>query len=202
MNGPLARRWAAVALPGIAPAQKEVMEIEYFLELFGDFSVGWAAVVIAAVLFLIGCYKKVEQYFSQKAVRKKTEEDHDKEISGQVEKYPQWHQQSIDIQHRYDELFAELGEKLDSLHEMFADLKKEISEDRATTSRYRILRFDDEIRHDEHHTKEHFDQILDDITEYEKYCDGHPDYRNNKAVMAIENIKRVYQKCTNEGTFL
>lgn len=52
------------------------------------------------------------------------------------------------------------------------------------------------------HTKEHFDQILDDVTRYEKFCAEHPEYENNKAVMAIENIKRVYQKCSNDNTFL
>lgn len=198
------RRWPAVALP-VATSQKngkEMMEIESFLKLFGDLSIGWAVIVIAAFIFILTCYKKVERYFSERAVRKEKEKNHDQEVSDQVEKYPKWHQQSIDIQHRYDDLFKELGEKLDALQGMFTELKKEISEDRATTSRYRILRFDDEIRHDEYHTKEHFDQILDDITEYEKYCDEHKEYRNNKAVLAVENIKRIYQKCTNEGTFL
>ena len=75
-------------------------------------------------------------------------------------------------------------------------------EEHATANRYRILRFDDEIRHDEHHTIEHFDQILEDITEYENYCDSHPLYKNNKATLAIENIKHVYQRCTDEKKFL
>lgn len=51
-------------------------------------------------------------------------------------------------------------------------------------------------------TKEHFDQILDDITRYERYCADHPEYENNKAVFAIANIKRVYQKCADENIFL
>lgn len=81
-------------------------------------------------------------------------------------------------------------------------LAKMIAENEATTCRYRILRFNDEILHDQKHTKEHFDQILDDVTRYEKFCAEHPEYENNKAVMAIENIKRVYQKCSNDNTFL
>lgn len=94
------------------------------------------------------------------------------------------------------------GEKLDEVNRSLVELKKENSEDRVTNCRYRILRFDDEVRHDEKHSKEHFDQILEDITEYEIYCGSHPDYKNSKAVMAIANIKKIYQKCTDEKTFL
>ena len=52
------------------------------------------------------------------------------------------------------------------------------------------------------HTKEHFDEILDDITSYERHCEMHPGYRNSKANMAISNIETVYQKCLAEKSFL
>ncbi len=81
-------------------------------------------------------------------------------------------------------------------------LQKSSDEGMALTWRYRILRFDDEVRHDDKHTKEHFDQILEDITKYEKHCKENPDFENNKASLAIDNIKKVYKKCTDEGTFL
>lgn len=78
-----------------------------------------------------------------------------------------------------------------------------IKEDNADSRRYRILRFDDEIRHDkEEHTEEHFVQILKDIDEYEKYCKEHPGYKNSRAVSAIKNIKRVYEKCRRDNSFL
>ena len=74
------------------------------------------------------------------------------------------------------------------------DLKKSSSEGMAYTWRYRILRFDDEIRHDERNTrKSNFDQIMDDITKYELYCASHPDFPNNKAVFAIKNIKCIME---------
>lgn len=77
-----------------------------------------------------------------------------------------------------------------------------IDENEAKNARYRILRFDDEIRHEKKHTEEHFNQILDDIDMYDEYCREHPKYPNSKAVLAIENIKRVYAKCKNEDSFL
>lgn len=46
------------------------------------------------------------------------------------------------------------------------------------------------------------DQILEDITKYERFCKDNPDFENNKASLAIDNIKKVYKKCTDEGTFL
>ena len=92
--------------------------------------------------------------------------------------------------------------KIEKIEKDVAEVKKEIGENTATSSRYRILRFDDEILHNTKHTKEHFDQILIDIDVYEKFCDNHPDFRNNLAVMAIKHIKQVYQKCSSENSFL
>lgn len=93
-------------------------------------------------------------------------------------------------------------DKMDKLEQDVADVKKEIAESSAVTSRYRILRFDDEILHEVRHTKEHFDQILFDIDVYEGFCEEHPDFKNNLAVMSIRHIKEVYQKCSTDNSFL
>ena len=93
-------------------------------------------------------------------------------------------------------------DKMDKLENDVAEVKKEVAESSAVTSRYRILRFDDEILHEVRHTKEHFDQILLDIDVYEGFCDEHPDFKNNLAVMAIKHIKEIYAKCSRENSFL
>ena len=92
--------------------------------------------------------------------------------------------------------------KLEKVEKDVAEVKREVGEGSAVTSRYRILRFDDEILHDVKHSKEHFDQILLDIDVYEKFCEEHPDFKNNLAVMAIKHIKEIYQKCSRENSFL
>lgn len=92
--------------------------------------------------------------------------------------------------------------KLEKVEKDVAEVKREVGESTAVTSRYRILRFDDEILHDIRHSKEHFDQILLDIDVYEKFCEEHPDFKNNLAVMAIKHIKEIYQKCSRENSFL
>lgn len=88
-----------------------------------------------------------------------------------------------------------IGEKLNALC-------NEVAEDRATSARIRILRFSDEVRHNVRHSKESFDQVNLDIDTYRRYCDDHPDYKNNRAVMAIANIERVYAQCLRDQDFL
>jgi hypothetical protein len=83
-----------------------------------------------------------------------------------------------------------------------AEIKEIIEEGEASNRRYRIFRFDDEVRHHTKHTEEHFNQILEDIDYYEKYCVSHPNFPNNKSVSAIKNIKSTYEKCRNENSFL
>ncbi len=85
---------------------------------------------------------------------------------------------------------------------MNVEIMDKLNESEATDARYRIIRFDDEIRHHVMHTEEHFNQIMSDIDEYERYCSAHPDYKNSKAVMAIENVRQTYQKCRKENSFL
>lgn len=92
--------------------------------------------------------------------------------------------------------------KLEKVEKDVAEVKREVGESSAVTSRYRILRFDDEILHEIRHSKEHFDQILLDIDVYEKFCEEHPDFKNNLAVMAIKHIKTIYEKCSRENSFL
>ena len=85
---------------------------------------------------------------------------------------------------------------------MNVEIMDKLNESEATDARYHILRFDDEIRHHVKHTEEHFNQIMDDIDEYERYCSAHPNYKNSKAVLAIENTRRTYERCRRENSFL
>ncbi len=62
-----------------------------------------------------------------------------------------------------------------------------------------ILHFNVELIQHAPHTREDFIEILADIDNYEDYCDTHPSYENNRAVMAISNIKRVYADRLQKG---
>ena len=44
--------------------------MEYLINLVGNYSIGWGITIIAALVFLVLCYRKVESYFSDKAIQK------------------------------------------------------------------------------------------------------------------------------------
>lgn len=78
-----------------------------------------------------------------------------------------------------------------------------IDDDRnADTHRSRILHFNTELLRGDKHTREDFIETLAEIDFYEHYCREHPDYENNRAVLAIENIERVYKDLMENGGFL
>lgn len=81
-------------------------------------------------------------------------------------------------------------------------LENTFEERAAKDARIRILRFGDEILHGVHHSKEHFDQILQDITEYEQYCRDHPDFVNNMTVLTTKHIMETYSACFEGHSFM
>lgn len=72
----------------------------------------------------------------------------------------------------------------------------------ADEHRSKILRFNTEILRGDRHTREDFIEALSEIDFYEGYCREHPDYENNRAVLAIGNIERVYKELMKNGDFL
>lgn len=96
----------------------------------------------------------------------------------------------------------DLSNKIDSLSAKIDKMDKAQTEDNAVRARTRILRFNDELLNDVRHSKECFDQVLDDVTFYEKYCADNPNFKNSKAVHAIGNINKIYDKCQEEHDFL
>lgn len=81
-------------------------------------------------------------------------------------------------------------------------LEHAVEERDAVNCRVRILRFSDEIRRKIRHSQESFDQVLEDLDVYEKYCAAHPDFKNNKTMMAKERIKAAYDACMEQNDFL
>ena len=91
------------------------------------------------------------------------------------------------------------------MDKMQATLDSHIHEDedeRARNQRYRILRFYDEMCEHRDHSESHFEDILDDIDDYEKYCLSHPEFRNNRGKVAMEYIKTMYGELKASGRFL
>lgn len=93
----------------------------------------------------------------------------------------------------------ELDRKIDEL-KIEEENKRELRD--ALSARRRILKFNDELLQGIRHSKEMFNNILEDITDYENYCHTHPNFINQRAVMAESNIKKVYQQCMDQHDFL
>lgn len=72
----------------------------------------------------------------------------------------------------------------------------------ADNRRTQILHFNNELLRPIEHTKEEFIEVLAKIDEYERYCEEHPEYPNNRAVLAIENIRAVYMERLKKRDFL
>ena len=89
---------------------------------------------------------------------------------------------------RKDGKESELG----GIKKAIESLADKVDRNQAILARTHILRFDDELMNGVEHSKEYFSQQLQDIDTYEAYCEAHPDFKNNYAVIASEHIKKVY----------
>lgn len=97
------------------------------------------------------------------------------------------------------------GEVIAKVDSLSAALDKHIADDekrQAKENREKILHFCDETLSGTRHSREHFDQVLEDITEYHQYCGKHPEFPNDKANLAIARIEEIYSRCMEENDFL
>lgn len=106
------------------------------------------------------------------------------------------------------EEFSMINEKITSLTEEIETLKKEQTEikeqDRKKTKavlRRHILTFGDELRIGIRHSKEAFDNTLNDISEYARLVDLTHD-PNHVLTNALDVIDSAYEKCLRDNDFL
>ena len=97
---------------------------------------------------------------------------------------------------------ADVLNELDTVKKDLADHIRMDGERNADEHRARILRFNNELLRDIPHTKEEFIDVLADIDFYERYCEDHKDYKNNRAVHAIANISRVDDERLQKHDFM
>ena len=93
-------------------------------------------------------------------------------------------------------------EKIEKMQKTLDSHIREDEDEKARNQRYRILRFYDEMCEKRLHSESHFEDIIADIDDYEKYCKAHPDFRNNRGELAMEHIKESYAKIKCSGGFL
>ena len=91
---------------------------------------------------------------------------------------------------------------IDGLKTSIQQMQESESVKDAQAARRRILRFNDELLRSIDHSKEYFDDILEYIKIYNRYCDEHKDFANGKTVMAKKNIEHCYEQCMEKHSFL
>lgn len=86
--------------------------------------------------------------------------------------------------------------------EKITQMEEKADERNAVNSRVRILRFADETQEGRRHSKDSFDQCLQDIDSYEDYCNRVPTFKNNQTAATVAHIKRVYAERLEKHDFL
>lgn len=92
--------------------------------------------------------------------------------------------------------------RIDKIQKSFDSHVADYEAAKAASQRYRILRFYDEICEKRKHSESHYEDILDDIDEYEQYCATHPKFKNNRGHVAMQYIRDTYAKVKAGGGFL
>lgn len=92
----------------------------------------------------------------------------------------------------------EMIEKLDG---KIDKLDNELSERSAISCRVRIIKFMDEILEGWNHSHDSYVQVMQDITNYLRYCAEHPDFKNHQTEATITHIKADYQERLEKNDF-
>ena len=127
--------------------------------------------------------------------RKDKKEDCSKKIVEMIEK----------LDEKFDEKINDLGNKStegrNKLDKKFDEIDNEVSEGHIIACRVRILKFMDEIIEGWDHSFDSYTQVMQDITNYERYCLEHPLFKNHQTVATIEHIKTDYKARLERNDF-
>ena len=97
---------------------------------------------------------------------------------------------------------AELQNEVSDLDKKMENLEYRFNEKSAVDSRARIIRFGDEVSHGINHSRDNFQMIMRDITQYDQFCKDHPEFINNMTRITSERIEEDYKERDRKGDFL
>lgn len=113
--------------------------MEQFLKIAGNVTVEWIVIAIAAIVFLVKIYRKVEEYFSKKAIAEREKDGRIHKVIEQVEQYPKWRQQSLEIQRQFTDAINELKESQERQNARLEKMEKDGQQRELNKLRDRIL---------------------------------------------------------------
>ena len=113
--------------------------MDEFLKVFGEMTVATAVYIVAATAFIFAVYKRCKKAIIEKYKKKQKEKEQIKRILEQVEQYPKWRQQSLEIQKQYNRDIAELKERQEKNIKNVKELQEELRKRAVSDLRDRLL---------------------------------------------------------------
>ena len=107
-----------------------------------------------------------------------------------------------DLAKQIDGMEKSLAKRMDAIEEKVDSLEAKEEKRDAVNKRVRILRFEDELQEERRHSKDSFDQVMGDITDYNTYCSAHPEFKNEQTESTVNHIKKVYAERLEKRDFL
>lgn len=99
--------------------------LDEFIALFGKITVANVVQLILAFVFLYFVYKKIKDYLIKKHDAELKKDEQLKEALAAVSKYPEYRQQSIEIQNKLESEIQELRKTQKTLTEQFVKMEED-----------------------------------------------------------------------------
>ena len=119
--------------------------MQEIIQAFGGLTVGTVLVLVAGLAAIWRLYKAAKTEMIQKYKEEEEEKKKLQDVVKQVAEYPKWHQQSIEIRDKLASTREEIKDAEQENAARLTEMNRLICETNATTARYRILRFNDEL---------------------------------------------------------
>lgn len=100
-----------------------------------------------------------------------------------------------------DECGKKIIEMIKKLDGKIDKLDDELGERSAISCRVRIIKFMDEILEGWSHSHDSYVQVMQDITNYLRYCAEHPEFKNHQTEATIAHIQADYQERLEKNDF-
>ena len=150
--------------------------------------------VIAVVVAVVGS-NALWGFIQFLVQRKDNKEDCSKKIIEMIQKLDEkFDEKIVELDNRSNQRNERLDKKIDKLDDG-------LTERGTIECRVRILKFMDEILEGWEHSKDSYNQVMQDITNYERYCAQHPLFKNHQTVATIAHIKADYQERLEKNNF-
>lgn len=98
--------------------------------------------------------------------------------------------------------FADIPQKVNKLSEDLDKLDREFKDDRAFRWRNMIINRGDRIQDGHKFRREVWEDTMETITNYKKYCDKNPDFKNELATMTIQYLENEFLKAKQSDNFI